>query len=355
MPKLKFTTAHRDLLIIALLMIPAFWLASSMDAFESLVDWTRQHEHQEWDELITLSVLLTLAFGLFSARRWMESIAQLKKRKKAEQSLQRAHDDLELKVQQRTDELVRANQALQKEVEEREQADLQTRKLLEENRRLGKQSMELLEAQKRVWARELHDEFGQCLTAIQIDGRIIVDETKEQPGRIRDSAEAIVSVTHRMHDAMRVMVKQLRPEALDDLGLEDAIREFVDEWQSRNSALKYELDLNVGDHPISETVAIQCYRVLQECMNNINKYAQANTVYVSLKTLMEGDEAWLELQVQDDGCGFDPKRSSYGLGLIGIRERAEALAGTVAINSHPGKGTQVIFRARIESSTIEVA
>lgn len=338
------TRAKQDLLLIALLVAPAFVLASYFDAFEMLVDWTRGHEYNEMDELITISLLLWMAFGIFAWRRWREANTELCHREQAEQALLKAHQELEQKVELRTRDLSRLNAQLAQEVGERAQVEAQIRQLLADNRRLHNQTMSMLENHKRELAQELHDEFGQCLTAIQIDARIIHDQTGVSPDRVRASADSIVAVTRRMYDAMQSLVKQLRPEALDELGLADAIRDTVDGWRARVPQISYCLQIGDPLEEVSDEVAIHTYRVLQECLNNIGKHANASQVEVTLDLETDAAGSCLLLQVVDDGCGFDPHRIHSGLGLVGIRERAESLRGHAEIDSQPGNGTRVRFR-----------
>ncbi|MEN3009425.1 MAG: ATP-binding protein, partial [Candidatus Bipolaricaulaceae bacterium] len=136
--------------------------------------------------------------------------------------------------------------------------------------------------------------------------------------------------------ALRDLARELRPPLLDEAGLAPALRRLLANLEA--TGLTVHAELEEGRYPeLVETVA---FRVVQEALENVRRHAQARRVWVRV----EEENGWLVGEVRDDGRGFDLERTTPGLGLTGMREWVELLGGTLAINSRPGQGTQVIFR-----------
>ncbi len=245
-------------------------------------------------------------------------------------------------VDRRTAELTR-------EVAERKHAEEESRKLLGENRVLIQKSLAVQEEERRHLARELHDEFGQCITAIQADASIIRERAPEGDSHIATSSMAIQDVTAHLYEVVHSMMRRLRPEMLDDLGLLDTLREEVDAWRGRQPDTVYELTVNGELSNPGEDINITLYRVVQECLTNIAKHAQARHAAILLDVVDDyrgagnnGDKRQvIHLVIRDDGVGINAESRPSGLGLIGMRERVEALNGRFSVYSKPGAGTTV--------------
>ena len=207
---------------------------------------------------------------------------------------------------------------------------------LEENRMLSQRSMQLQEEERRNLARELHDELGQSLNAIKVDAVNIRDHTQAQPD-VQRSALAIIEVSTQVYDVVRSLMQRLRPVALDDLGLRSAIQYGVDQWQRRHPAVHCQLETDGELEGFGEQVNITLYRLVQECLTNVAKHAEATRVTIS----MEHDGDQVRFEFDDDGRGFDPAGRKRGLGLIGLRERVESLGGKFELNSAPGGGVRI--------------
>ncbi len=230
----------------------------------------------------------------------------------------------------------------------RQQAEQKAVKLLAENRQLIRESLSIQEEERRHLARELHDEFSQHLSAIQAEASIISALTTNMTDQRRISAEEILSLSNRMHDVMRSMVWRLRPPVLDEFGLTDALEEIVKDWQKRHSNIKCHLTISPGILVEDDIVNIYIYRVVQECLTNITKHAQATWIKINLS--YEGsDENYLVLQIEDNGIGMDLDKQHHGLGLIGIRERAESLNGSFYLKD-ASPGIKIIFKVPFDSS-----
>ncbi len=197
------------------------------------------------------------------------------------------------------------------------------------------------EEERQRIARDLHDQLGQQLTALRLkleslktkvpDARsqLVIQETQEQAKKIDDDVS--------------FLAWELRPTVLDDLGLRAALDNFTREW-SRNYGIAGDFhSTRVGKPRLAPEIEINLYRIAQEALNNVMKHAKASRASV----LLEVRKDTVVLIIEDDGVGFDPdidKRVDHigkGLGLIGMRERAAIVGGTLEIESSPGGGTTV--------------
>jgi len=211
---------------------------------------------------------------------------------------------------------------------------LQTERDRENLRQLSHKLVKAQEEERRSISRELHDQIGQMLTAIQMQfNKIEVsqDSPSERSRHLKDG-KTLVDLTVR---AVRDMAMGLRPSILDDLGLLPAL-----EWQTREFTRRSGILVNLkvtGDlNALPDGHRTCLYRIIQEALTNCGRHAKAKHVNV---TLLGGTEG-ISLAVQDDGVGFDPKKlARKGLGLVGIEERVRELGGKLDILSQPGRGT----------------
>jgi two-component system, NarL family, sensor histidine kinase UhpB len=217
-----------------------------------------------------------------------------------------------------------------------------------ENRTLTQKTLAIQEQERRVMARELHDELGQCLSAVKADAVTIAKWSNGVAPQVYESAQAIVSVSSRVFEIIRGMIKRLRPAALDELGLIITLGQTIDEWNLRHPdrfcrfTTRGDVDLNALD----ETVNIHLYRIVQEGLANVERHAQAREVAVLIQASTREDR--LLLKITDDGQGFEPRQPHHGLGLLGIRERADALGGGLEIETAPSAGTTIKISVPLE-------
>jgi PAS domain S-box-containing protein len=209
---------------------------------------------------------------------------------------------------------------------------------LHANRLLSQRYLEVQEDERRELARELHDELGQSLNAIKVDAVSIREQSAGSPD-IHRSAQAIVDVSSDVYETVRNLMRQLRPVALDDFGLGPAVQYCVEQWQRRHPSVRCEFSSDGELQGLDERVNITVYRLVQECLTNVAKHADARHVRIGISR----DPAQHALRVGfvDDGRGFDPASRGRGLGLIGLRERVEALGGRFALDTGPGGGVRV--------------
>jgi len=250
----------------------------------------------------------------------------------------KAFETVDERVRERTNDLHESFEALRLEVGERKQAEQLKAALL--HRIVRTQENE----RKRI-ARDIHDHIGQQLTALQFRLQSLL--TKYGNDRaITDDLEELRSITNQVDSEVDFLAWELRPPALDDLGLVPALKKYVTNWSSQfNIPAEFAgVGLN-GKHFVPDC-EINVYRIAQEALNNVAKHAAANRVSV----LLELRDATLGLVVEDDGRGFEPDGGDLmtgdgrGMGLLGMKERAELLGGSAEIETAVGKGTSVYVR-----------
>jgi signal transduction histidine kinase len=242
--------------------------------------------------------------------------------------------------------LHRASQSLHQSLAERARAAAELR-ASEERKQLLHQAILAQETERKGIARELHDSLGQYLTALQLGlsaiGRHCVTDAgaMAELTRLRDLTSEVGREVNRM-------AWELRPTALDDLGLETAITQYLEEWSER-SRLQFDLQVSLGDRRLPQTVETTVYRAMQEAITNVVRHADAEHVAV----ILEATESQLQLIVEDDGKGFPSDETDSGgqgalhLGLLGIRERLALVDGVLEVESTPGSGTTLFVRVPV--------
>jgi PAS domain S-box-containing protein len=262
----------------------------------------------------------------------------LTERKQAEEMLRRSHEQLEIRVRERTAELAQANQSLREEMGERERADRARRELLA---RLGFAQ----EDERRRIAREMHDQFGEQLTAL---GHRIASLKSACADRsdLREQVEALEAVAQQLDRDVDHLVWELRPTALDDLGLPAALATHIQNWSTR-AGIAVELHTSgLSENRLASQVETTLYRIAQEALTNVAKHSRATHVDVILERRVDQ----VVLIVEDNGVGFDPGDAGttrHGLGLSGMQERASLVGATIQVESSAGKGTTILVRMSV--------
>ena len=221
----------------------------------------------------------------------------------------------------------------------------QAERELEQNRQLTRAIQSRLEEERRSIARELHDELGQCVTAIKTIGTAISNRTQETAPDTHANALTIVSVASHIYDVVHGIIRQLRPTALDHLGLSETLRDTVSAWRERHPDIACDLRLEGAIEGMGETINITVYRIVQECLTNVARHAVATRSDIDVARRNDpqrGDV--VKVVVRDNGKGFAQQleREATRFGLIGMRERVQALDGEFRIDSSPGEGVTVI-------------
>jgi signal transduction histidine kinase len=242
-----------------------------------------------------------------------------------------------------------------REQTQRRKAEQETRRLLNENRQLTRKLLKAQEEERKRVARELHDELGQYLTAMQADLAMMSSLSERSHPEIHHSAQTVEALLIRFHDTVRSLIENLRPPLLDQLGLAEALEELVNEYRSHYRDISWKLTI-IGDLGVlDETLKITVYRIVQECMNNIGRHARATQAEVMVCESIAcqgescqrhfgpvpGESASVRLLIKDNGVGLSSRETKRGLGLMGVRERVEALGGLFSLESQSGQGTCV--------------
>jgi len=288
----------------------------------------------------TMTLIRSLEVALNSRRRQYQVRDFLEEQRRTEQELRQAHEQLADRAKQlqtlvelRTAKLAKSNERLRHEMDEREAL---RRKLLHAQ-----------EEERRRIARELHDQMGQNLTALNVGLKSLLD------GQSRSGLDSRVQhlqelATQTARDLHRVAV-ELRPAALDDLGLVKAIRALIETWSTR---YRIDVDFEAGQYEaagVSSEIETILYRIIQEALNNVAKHSGATRVALVLGRTEEQVQAIIE----DDGRGFDARVTSQSgngsgrLGLLGIRERLGIVGGNFKIESAPKRGATLFVRIPI--------
>jgi len=295
------TSIARDVLLVVLVTLAMFALASLVELNELILTLTRPLEPYQVDELPVTVLALVLAMTWFSWRRWQEANAEVQLRQAAQQALAET---------------------------------------LAENRLLAQRNVLAQEQERRAIARELHDELGQSLNAIKLDAVAIRQRVSDEDDEVHQNAAAIIDLADHVHESVRTLTRQLRPVALDELGLRDALELLVTQWARRNAPVECQFVAEGDLDGLGELVNITVYRCVQECLTNITRHARAQRVDVGVRRT----GPMVELRVSDDGAGLMTTAKHAGVGLVGLRERAQSLEGIMELASEPGKGVQVVVR-----------
>jgi signal transduction histidine kinase len=297
----------------------------------------------------TIGWTFSRAVPIFDERgeivEWIGTASDVTQRREAEDAsresaerLRIAHVELEQRVHERTADLARANALLQVEVAERRAAEAQ-------NKRLFERLISVQEEERRRIARDIHDQLGQQMTALRMNLAAARSWADGDPARVVQ-AQRTQQLAEDLDRSIDFLTWDLRPAALDHLGLAAALQQLVTGWSERFGVVAEFESPGVDGVRLPRDVEANLYRLAQEALHNIAKHAAATHVTVVLE--MRTDRQ-VVLIVEDNGHGFTPGEVTANtrvaqLGLIGMRERALLLGGGLEIDSAPGRGTTIFVR-----------
>jgi len=229
---------------------------------------------------------------------------------------------------------------LQEAIAKAQAADAERGKLLARSNR------QLEDERKRI-AVEIHDHLNATLIGLRSKVQHIADVSATMQGaqakEVHATATEITKTIAALYQSARDLIKQLRPEVIDVLGLAGALQEMTREYNQLVPLVRFVLHVSPDFPPLRGQVAIVAYRLVQEALSNVVKHSSASRAEVSLTA--EGGGSEMLIAVRDDGVGFDPARTGSGsLGLAGMRERVAGAGGRMRIHSRRGQGTRVTFR-----------
>lgn len=208
---------------------------------------------------------------------------------------------------------------------------------LAEQRRLALRLLAVREEERRHLARELHDEFGQCLASIGAEAAFVRSRAEVHDPALLPAARAIAGVTAHMMESLQGILLQLRPVGLEEFGLQAALEELVAGWRRRQPGCRFELMLAGDIDGLADGLTVSLYRIVQESLTNALRHGAPTRVSVALSLDLQG----CRLRVEDDGDGAEGPTAGSGLGVLGMRERVEALGGRFALIRRLPQGMRV--------------
>jgi signal transduction histidine kinase len=219
----------------------------------------------------------------------------------------------------------------------------------EEITRLTRRVIDEHEEARRRIAIDLHDEFGQSISAIKIE----IDMLRKEAGdRLKDQAERLEGIDALLEDNLskiRSIVSELRPDLLDDFGLEKAFDLYLEEY-SKRTGVSTSLDCTGIPVDLSKNIELALFRIVQEALINVARHADATEVRLSLLC----ENRLLIMTINDNGQGFDVEKTLQAdsvrshFGILGMRERASMVRADLDVSSKPGEGTTIAVRVALE-------
>ena len=286
----------------------------------------------------------TSAFSLKGTRKWCRiAFADITARKQAEETQRRleALADTNRGLKQEIARRQTVEQALQKSEQHQSRLLKQSRHMQEQLRHLSHQILNAQEEERKRVSRELHDEIAQTLVGINIHLAALTREAGGDPRGFQQKIARTQRLVEKSVDIVHRFARELRPTALDDLGLIPALHAFMKEFTKR-TGVRARLTAFAALEQLNIAKRTVLYRVAHEALNNVARHAQASRVEVSIQKLRDR----VCMSIKDDGKSFSVERALHSnggkrLGLLGMRERLEMVGGKFAVESAPDKGTTV--------------
>jgi signal transduction histidine kinase len=228
-----------------------------------------------------------------------------------------------------------------------ENARLHDEKVVYLKQRLAEVAAAQEEERKRI-AQELHDGIGPDLASLKVRLHIILNQLELEHHSVADEVLELAELAQASIQDIRGLIYDLRPTALDHLGLAAALRDYVSRWQNENG-LTVILTLSGEEIRLGSELEVALFRLVQESLANVAKHSAAHTVEICLDI----QNCKVQLSIIDDGCGFDSQeallraRQGGHLGLWSMRERIELLDGLFEVESQPGSGTRIFLEIPI--------
>jgi signal transduction histidine kinase len=263
------------------------------------------------------------------------AVLDITERKQTENLLRNSKEKLEERVQERTSELDSANQQLRAEIVERKRAEASREEMM-------RALVAAQEAERGRISRELHDEIGQHLTALLLGLKALQNDFAPQ-GSALTTLESLQAITENVGREIHEVALELRPTALDDLGLVRALSTFLEDWAVRTK-LEMQFDHSLGDERLPPHLETTLYRVVCEALHNIVRHAGATRASV----ILQRKPGQVMAIVEDNGVGFEVSgldtANRSRLGIVGMKERVALVDGELTIESGADRGTTVIVR-----------
>ncbi|MDD2833142.1 MAG: histidine kinase [Methylotenera sp.] len=296
--------SQRDAVLVAAVISLIYILILWVNLAETLATWFAQYEEVQLDEVPFLLLLVALGMAWFSRRRMVE---------------------------------------LNKEIQLRALAEEKIMDLLAQNKALTRHVLKIQEAERLHLARDLHDDIGQYLLAIRLDASALNLSNKAQKANETTSlyAKRILANAVHIQEMTRALMRRLRPAPTNSQDFTTAIDILIKEWHEQQPHIHLNLNVDACSSSLTEQINITIYRFIQEALTNISKHAHAKNVSISLKSNISQHGRLLCVEIVDDGIGFKTGETSYGMGMIGMRERIDAVNGTFTAKNNLSKGVTI--------------
>jgi signal transduction histidine kinase len=312
--KISTKTNITEAILIAVITVSSYFIAAYFELAENWQEWAHPEEHYQLDELIFVFMTLSLCLIWFSHRRYKELKASLEHNIAISTSLE--HKNTEVVT------------------------------LLKQNRELIKHITQVRESERNELARELHDVFGQYLAAIDVNAAVAC-KYAENDEKLQPVLQTIHSSATHLIEVTRSQLQSIKQPNIQSMGLSASIESLLSQWLVSFPNYQLSSSIDVEDSWVSNEIGLSIYRCVQEGLSNIVKHAGANTILISVSTqinkvspITKAKE--IVLIIQDNGVGLSSnKRSDSGLGIIGMRERINALSGEFSAAAAKTSGTEI--------------
>lgn len=303
---------------------------------------------------LTLSVLLGLALAIGLTRPLSKTIAAVRSIRRGEFAVRMNSTaggelgELQAAIMDMAGDLDRFRRDLEGQVlartRELEVARDDAVKSNTERMRLIQKVNSAIEEERRYIANEIHDHLNAQVILVRLEAQRILKLASKEDARnaLRDiaaRAQAILDCASQLYEMARDIVRRLRPEVIDTLGLRDALEEMVGYYDRLHPQVRFAFHADGDFSELTSETSIAAYRLVQEALSNVVKHSGATSS--SVRLLRPGGATVLRIEVLDNGKGFDRERVEPGIGLIGMRERVHGLDGTLEISSAENSGTQI--------------
>ena len=266
---------------------------------------------------------------------YVKIVRDLTERVELEAALEESRQMLEIKFGERTSEQGEAISSLKLEMAANRRKDVLRQRLMQK-------VINTQEDERKRISRDIHDHLGQEMTALRLQLQSFREQL-ENDTKLTEQFDKLLETAENLDSTIDFIAWELRPAALEEIGLEAAINKYVRNWSNQVKATTEVRAAVPADKRLAHAVEVNLYRIVQEALNNIAKHAKADNVSI----LLEKPEDKIVLIIEDDGVGFDVEEKlnrNEGLGLIGMGERAALINGEVEIESAIGNGTTIYVR-----------
>lgn len=227
-----------------------------------------------------------------------------------------------------------------RDITERKKVEEEIRNTTRQLRLLAAHLQSVREEERKRIGREIHDELGQQLTAIKMDIAWIDKKITADTPLLKDKLKNVICLLDGSNQSIRRILSELRPGILDDRGLLESI-EWLGRQLTANTGIPVQLTADQTEIKLPESISTCIFRICQEALTNIIRYAQALHVWISLRV----NDDMITVRIEDDGKGFDPSKvqNNKSFGILGMKERVLSLGGTFDLSASPGAGTKIMI------------